>query len=80
MLESFIDEYLVLASNSNFFTTLDFNAGSFVGGSYSTYLTSGPLSSVGGVILWELSNNFRLSRIGNFYWVILLQIFLSIYF
>ena len=34
---------------------------------------------MGGVILWELSNNFRLSRIGNFYWIILLQIFLSIY-
>ena len=28
----FIDEYISLASNFNFFTTLDFNAGEFIGG------------------------------------------------
>ena len=53
----FIDEYISLASNFNFFTTLDFNAGDFIGGSYSVLLTSGPISAVGGVIGWSITNN-----------------------
>ncbi len=74
-LTSFIDEYIVLASNVSFFNNLDFNAGSFIGGSYSILLTSGPISAVGGVLGWNLSSNFIISRISNYYWVVALQIF-----
>ena len=70
----FIDEYISLASNYNFFTTLDFNAGGFVGGSYSVLLTSGPISALGGVLGWGLTSNLIISRISNFYWIVLLQL------
>jgi hypothetical protein len=75
---SFIDEYISLTSNVNFFTNFDFNAGSFLGGSYSVYLTSGPISAIGSVISWNLSSNFIISRISNYYWLILLQLVFSI--
>jgi hypothetical protein len=71
---SFIDEYVVLASNVNFFKSLDFNAGDFIGGSYSVLLTSGPISAIGSVISWNITNNFILGRIANFYFLILLQV------
>ncbi|MDC3241961.1 hypothetical protein OAU06_03490 [Acidimicrobiia bacterium] len=70
----FTDEYISLASNFNFFTTLDFNAGEFIGGSYSEFLTSGPISAIGGVVGWMASNNLTVARIANFYWLVLLQI------
>lgn len=54
---SFIDEYVVLTSNVNFYKNLDFNAGEFLGGSYSVYLTSGPISAIGSVISWNITNN-----------------------
>ena len=69
----FIDEYISLASNFNFFTTLDFNAGDFIGGSYSVLLTSGPISAVGGVIGWSITNNLIATRLSNFYWLLFLQ-------
>jgi len=69
----FIDEYISLASNFNFFTTLDFNAGDFIGGSYSVFLTSGPISAVGGVIGWSITNNLIAARLSNFYWLLFLQ-------
>ena len=69
----FIDEYISLASNFNFFTTLDFNAGDFIGGSYSVLLTSGPISAVGGVIGWSVTNNLIAARLSNFYWLLFLQ-------
>ena len=58
----FIDEYISLTSNLNFFKNLDFNAGEFIGGSYSIYLTSGPLSAVGSVIGWNLTNKIILFK------------------
>lgn len=73
----FIDEYVSLTSNVNFFKTLDFNAG-ILGGSYNVYLTSGPVSAVGGVISWILTNNFYIARISNFYWILILQFLLSL--
>jgi len=69
----FIDEYISLASNFNFFTTLDFNAGDFIGGSYSVLLTSGPISAVGGVVGWSITNNLIAARLSNFYWLLFLQ-------
>ena len=75
---SFIDEYISLTSNVNFFKNFDFNAGEFLGGSYSVYLTSGPISAIGSVISWNLSSNFIISRISNYYWLVLLQLFFSI--
>lgn len=77
-IDSFIDEYVVLASNVNFFKNFDFNAGDFVGGSYSVLLTSGPISAIGSVISWNITNNFILGRISNFYFLILLHVLFSI--
>ncbi len=76
-LSNFIDEYISLSSNFNFYRNFDFNAGDFIGGSYSIYLTSGPLSAVGGVFGWSIFESFSLSRISNFYWVLLLQVIFS---
>ena len=76
-LENFIDEYISLSSNFNFYKNFNFNAGDFIGGSYSIYLTSGPLSAVGGVFGWSIFESFSLSRISNFYWVLLLQVIFS---
>ena len=67
-IENFIDEYISLSSNFNFYRNFDFNAGDFIGGSYSIYLTSGPLSAVGAVFGWSIFESFTFSRISNFYW------------
>jgi len=75
----FIDEYISLASNFNFFTTMDFNAGDFIGGSYSVFLTSGPISAVGGVIGWSVTNNLTAARLSNFYWLLFLQAALLVF-
>ena len=75
-LKPFIDEYITLSSNINFFKSLDFFAGDFIGGNYSTSLTSGPLSSIGAVIGWNLTNKLSIARIANFYWVYFLQLIL----
>ena len=76
-IENFIDEYISLSSNVNFYRNFDFNAGDFIGGPYSIYLTSGPLSAVGGVLGWSIFESFTFSRISNFYWILLLQIIFS---
>ena len=47
---TFIDEYITITSNVNFFRSLDFNAGNFIGGNYSVQLTSGPISAIGSVL------------------------------
>jgi hypothetical protein len=74
----FIDEYISLASNLGFFNNLDFNAGSFIGGSYSVFLTSGPISAIGGVIGWNLTSKLAIARLSNFYWILFLQFLLSL--
>ena len=74
---NFIDEYISLSSSVSFFKNFDFNAGDFIGGSYSVFLTSGPISAVGGVIGWNLTSKLVIARISNFYWILLLQLFLS---
>jgi hypothetical protein len=74
----FIDEYISLASNLGFFNNLDFNAGSFIGGSYSVFLTSGPISAIGGVIGWNLTSKLAVARVANFYWLFFLQLLLSL--
>ncbi len=73
----FIDEYISLASNVNFYKNLDFNAGDFIGGSYSVFLTSGPVSAIGGVIGWNITSKLIIARISNFYWILFLQLLLS---
>ena len=70
----FIDEYITITSNINFFKNLDFNAGEFLGGSYSVALTSGPVSAVGSVIGWNFTNKIAIARISNFLWIYILQI------
>ncbi len=75
----FIDEYVSLTSNVNFFKSLDFNAG-ILGGAYSVYLTSGPISAVGSVISWNITNNIYIARVSNFYWIITLQFLFTLLF
>ena len=74
-LNIFIDEYLSLTSNFNFYKYLDFNAGTKAGGSYSVVLTSGPLSSVGSVIGWSITKNLIVARFTNYLWAFILHIF-----
>ena len=73
----FIDEYISLTSNLNFFKNLNFTAGEFIGGSYSTSLTSGPISAIGSVFAWNVTDKLTISRISNFFWIYLLQIFFA---
>lgn len=75
---NFIDEYISLTSNVNFYNNLDFSAGDFIGGSYSIFLTSGPISTIGGVIGWNLSNSFIIARVSNYYWLVALQLLFSL--
>jgi hypothetical protein len=74
-LKPFVDEYISMTSNTEFFKNLDFNAGSAWEGSYSIYLTSGPISAIGSVIGWNLTGNFDIARVSNFYWIYFLQLF-----
>jgi len=73
-----VDEYIALTSNVNFYNNLDFNAGDFLGGSYSIFLTSGPISAIGGVLGWNVSSSFFVSRIANYYWLVALQILFAL--
>ncbi len=70
----FIDEYLTLTSNFNFFTNLNFTAGEFIGGNYTVNLTSGPISAIGSVIGWSVTNKLIIARLSNFLWIYLLQL------
>jgi hypothetical protein len=71
----FIDEYITLSSNVNFFSNLNFNAGDFIGGNYSVQITSGPLSAIGGVVAWNITDKLIVTRMASFLWVYLLQVF-----
>ena len=71
---TFIDEYISITSNVEFFKNLNFTAGDFLGGSYSIYLTSGPLSAVGSVIGWNLTDKIIFARIMNYYWIFFLHL------
>ena len=73
-LKKFVDEYIVLTSNVEFFNNFNYDAGSDWGGNFSIYLTSGPLSAVGSVIGWNFTENFTISRISNFYWILFIQL------
>ena len=79
-LKTFVDEYISLTSNVQFFNNLDFNAGPDWGGSYSIYLTSGPLSAVGSTIGWEYFQNFTYARIANYYWILIIQLLFLIFY
>ena len=71
-LKPFIDEYVSLSSNYHFFTEFDYNAGGFLGDTFSVYLTSGPVSAVGSVLGWILFENIYISRIFNYFWIVIL--------
>src|SRR6056300_1679300 len=72
------DELISLTSSSNFFKNLNFLPSSSYG-NYSYGLTSGILSAIGGVIGWNVSQSFIVSRVANFLYICLLQIFMVIY-
>ncbi len=72
------DELISLTSSTNFFKNLDF----LPSNSYENYsygLTSGILSAVGGVIGWNLTQSFIVTRIVNFVYICLLQFLMAIY-
>ena len=69
----FIDEYITLTSNVNFYRSFDFDAGLWLGGNYSVAITTGPIAAVGSVIGWNLTNSLEIARISNFVWVFLIQ-------
>ena len=71
-LKPFIDEYVSLSSNYHFFTEFDYNAGGFLGDTFSVYLTSGPVSAAGSVLGWILFENIYISRIFNYFWIVIL--------
>jgi len=75
-LRPFIDEYVSLTSSYYFFTDLDFNAGGFLGGAHSKYLTSGPVSAIGAVIGWIFTQNFIVVRISNYFWIVIINFIL----
>jgi len=56
----FIDEYITLTSNVNFYRSFDFDAGLWLGGNYSVAITTGPIAAVGSVIGWNLTNSLAL--------------------
>ena len=53
---------------------MDFNAGNFIGGNYSVHLTSGPISAIGSVLGWNITNKFIIARLSNFLWIIVIQL------
>ena len=67
------DEIIALTSSLNFYTNLDFLPNTSYD-NYSYGLTSGILSSIGGVIGWSVTKDFVLTRVMNF-----IYIFLAIY-
>ncbi len=77
-LKPFIDEYVSISSNYHLLTGLDFNAGQFLGGTFSVYLTSGPLASLGSIIGWISTNNIFYARIFNYFWVVTLLLISTI--
>ena len=76
-LKPFIDEYVSISSNYHLLTGLDFNAGQFLGGSFSVYLTSGPLAALGSVLGWSVTNNLYYARIFNYFWILVRILYLS---
>ena len=76
-LKPFIDEYVSLSSNYHLVNELNFSAGGFLGGTFSVYLTSGPISAIGSVFGWIATNDIFYSRIFNYYWICFLLIICS---
>lgn len=74
-LPTFVDEIVAIGSTVNFLTSFDFQAEPLLIGSYSTSLTTGPLSSIGGSLGWVIFQDLHLSRVLNFYYVFLLSFF-----
>lgn len=72
-ISSFIDEYITLTSHVNFFKSLDFDAGLWLGGNYSVGITTGPIAAIGSVVGWNLTNSFSFARVSNFVWIFLIQ-------
>ena len=69
-LPTFVDEIVAIGSTFNILSTLDFNAAPLLDGSFSVGLTTGPLSSIGGVVGWLFTKDLLYSRIFNFFYVL----------
>ena len=72
------DEIIALTSNLSFFTRLDF----LPNNSYENFsygLTSGILSSVGGVVGWSITKDLVLTRVLNFIYIFLVQYSMTLY-
>ena len=73
------DEFVSLVSGLNFYyERLDFigpfNSEYYI--SYSPKLTAGPISSIGGVIVWPFVENIYLLRFSNLLYLIILSLLL----
>lgn len=76
-LQPYVDEIVSITANLGFFfDRFNFEGprGTIYQGIYSPFLTSPPLSAVGTVLSWKLTNNFYLIRFSNFLWVFGIQI------
>ena len=70
-LEPFEDEITSILSGVTFIESLDFNGSPLIIGNYSPYLTSGPVASIGSALGWIFTKNFVISRIFNFYFLMI---------
>ena len=77
-LKPWADEIIALTSNISFFRSLDFLPSTSYN-NFSYALTSGILSSVGGVFGWVLTKNFIIARVSNFIYVFFVQLCMSFY-
>ena len=68
ILKPWEDELIALTSSVNFFNSLNFLPSNSYG-NFSYALTSGIISSIGGVVGWELTESFASARVINFFYV-----------
>ena len=72
------DELIALTSSINFYNSLDFLPSNSYG-NYSFALTSGIISSIGGVIGWEVFQSFVYTRVTNFFYVFVVQFLMALF-
>ena len=78
ILKPWEDELIALTSSVNFFNSLNFLPSNSYG-NFSYALTSGIISSIGGVVGWELTESFASARVINFFYVFTVQFLMATY-
>ena len=78
----FVDEIVSLTTSYSFFTSLNFDASNLdpvFEGNFKGSLSTGPFSALGSSVGWLVSKDLFVSRVSNFIWIHILQIFIAIY-